>query len=296
MHPEQTIIPRVKVFFDAVTSSVQYVVSCPITNKCAIIDPVLDFDEKSGSTETRSADAILAYIAEAGLLPEWILETHPHADHFSAADYLKMKTGAITAISEHVVDVQALWSEIYNWSTLRTDGSQWDRLWRDGERFKIGGLEASVLFCPGHTPASLTYVIGDAAFVGDTLFMPDAGTARADFPGGDAALLWRSIQAILALPPDTRLFTGHDYQPGGREPRWCSSVAEHQQSNIHLTGMTEEAFVALRQTRDKSLPMPKLLLLSLQVNIDGGRLPEPESNGIRYLRVPLDAFTGSAWA
>lgn len=287
--------PQVKGFFDKRTWSVQYVVSDPETAKCAIIDPVLDFDEKSGATATINADAILEYIREQGLTVEWILDTHPHADHFSAAQYLKEKTGARTAIGEHVVDVQKLWKGFYNWPELATDGSQWDRLFAHGETFKLGSIDAKVLFSPGHTLASITYVIGDAAFVHDTLFMPDSGTARADFPGGDARVLWKSIQDILALPDETRIFTGHDYQPDGRAPRWESTVADQKKSNPHIAGVTEEKFVALRTKRDKTLPMPKLILHALQVNIRGGRLPEPEANGKRYLKFPLDALQGAAW-
>ncbi|KXO73916.1 bifunctional sulfur transferase/dioxygenase Blh [Brucella anthropi] len=287
--------PRVKGFFDKRTSSVQYVVSDPATGMCAIVDPVLDFDEKSGSTATINADAILDYVRDNSLTVEWILDTHPHADHFSAAQYLKERTGAKTAIGEHVIDVQKLWKGIYNWPELATDGSQWDRLFADGETFKIGSIDARVLFSPGHTLASITYVVGDAAFVHDTIFMPDGGTARADFPGGDARALWKSIQDILALPDETRIFTGHDYQPGGRMPRWESTVADQKKLNPHLAGVTEEAFVTLRTRRDNTLPMPKLILHALQVNIRGGRLPEPEANGKRYLKFPLDALDGSVW-
>jgi glyoxylase-like metal-dependent hydrolase (beta-lactamase superfamily II) len=218
--------PDVKGFFDPRTSSIQYVVSDPATRVCAIIDPVLDFDEKSGATGTVNADTILAYVAANDLTVAWILDTHPHADHFSAAHYLHEKTGAPTAIGEHVVDVQHLWKGIYNLPALPSDGSQWDCLFQHGDRFKVGSLNAHVLFSPGHTLASITYVIGDAAFVHDTLFMPDSGTARADFPGGSAKTLWASIQDILALPDETRVFTGHDYQPGGREPRWQTEAPE----------------------------------------------------------------------
>ncbi|MBW8788881.1 bifunctional sulfur transferase/dioxygenase Blh [Rhizobium sp.] len=287
--------PQVKGFFDKRTWSVQYVVSDPVTRKCAIVDPVLDFDEKSGATATINADAILDYIRDNGLTVEWILDTHPHADHFSAAHYLQEKTSAQTAIGERVVDVQKLWKGIYNWPELATDGSQWDRLFAHGETFEVGSIDAKVLFSPGHTLASITYVIGDAAFVHDTLFMPDSGTARADFPGGDARVLWKSIQEILALPDETRIFTGHDYQPEGRAPRWESTVAEQKKSNPHLAGVNEEEFVALRTKRDNTLPMPKLILHALQVNIRGGRLPEPEANGKRYLKFPLDALQGAAW-
>lgn len=285
----------VKGFHEPRTGSVQYVVSDPRTRKCAIIDPVLDFDEKSGSTATRSADAILNYIAAKELTVEWILDTHPHADHFSAAQYLKQKTGAPTAIGERVTDVQRLWKDIYNWPELPVDGSQWDRLFAEGDEFKIGSVSGKVMFSPGHTLASVTYLIGDAAFVHDTMFMPDSGTARADFPGGDARRLWQSITEILRLPDETRVFTGHDYQPGGRAARWESTVGEQKRTNPHLAGMSEQSFVELRTARDRSLPMPKLILAALQVNIRGGRLPEPEANGRRYLKIPLDALTGAAW-
>ena len=231
--------PGVTGFYDPRSGSIQYVVSDPATKACAIIDPVLDFDEKSGSVATRSADAILAHIAEHGLNVDWILDTHPHADHFSAAHYLKAKTGAPTAIGERVVDVQKLWTDIYNLSDLACDGSQWDHLFADGETFRLGNLEGRVLFSPGHTLCSITYVFGDAAFVHDTLFMPDTGTARCDFPGGSARRLWHSIQAILALPDETRLFTGHDYRQGGREARWQSSVAEQKRTNAHLADRDE---------------------------------------------------------
>ena len=288
--------PDVKGFYDPRTFSIQYVVSCPATKRCAIIDPVLDFDEKSGATATFNADAILDHVKAEGLEVEWILDTHPHADHFSATAYLKERTGASTAIGERVKDVQALWKKFYNWPDFPDDGSQWDRLFAQGDRFKVGEIDARVLFSPGHTLASITYVIGDAAFVHDTLFMPDGGTARADFPGGSAARLWNSIQEIVALPAATRVFTGHDYQPGGRDPKWESTVAEQVAGNIHLVkAKSEAAFVELREARDKTLPMPKLILPALQVNINGGRLPEPEDNGKRYLKFPLDALSGAVW-
>ena len=289
--------PMVRGFFEKRTNSVQYVVADPQTRHCAIIDPVLDFDPKSGATATHSADELLAYIAREGFTLEWILDTHPHADHFSAAGYLKDRTGVPIAIGEKVVEVQKLWKGLYNLpDTFRTDGSQWDRLFADDERFTIGKADVEVMFTPGHTLASIAYVVGDAAFIHDTLFMPDGGTARADFPGGSARALWKSIQRIMALPDDTRLFTGHDYMPGGREPEWESTVAEQRARNTHLVkARTADEFVALREARDQKLPMPKLILPSLQVNIRGGRLPEPESNGKRYLRIPLDALDGAPW-
>ena len=288
--------PEVTGFFEARTSSIQYVVADPETKKCAIVDPVLDYDEKSGATNTIQADKILSFIKEKGYVVEWILDTHPHADHFSAAHYLKDKTGAPTAIGEKVTEVQKLWKDIYNWPEFRADGSQWDKLFANGETFRVGNIDAHVMFSPGHTLASITYVIGDAAFVHDTLFMPDGGTARADFPGGSSTALWDSIQDILALPNETRIFTGHDYQPGGREPKWESTVAEQKATNIHMSKCkTEAEFVAVRDERDKKLPMPKLILHALQINTNGGRLPEPEANGRRYLKIPLNALQGAAW-
>jgi glyoxylase-like metal-dependent hydrolase (beta-lactamase superfamily II) len=289
--------PVVKGFFEKRTCSIQYVVADPETGCCAIIDPVLDFESKSGATATDSADALLAYIEQQGYRLEWILDTHPHADHFSAAGYLKDRTGAPSAIGAKVVEVQKLWKAFYNWpDSFPTDGSQWDRLFADGDRFKIGNLDVEVMFCPGHTLCSITYLVGDAAFIHDTIFMPDGGTARADFPGGSAKALWHSIQRILALPDDTRLFVGHDYMPGGRAPQWESTVAQQRWGNSHLVkAATEEEFVALREGRDRELPMPKLILNALQVNIRGGRLPEPESNGRRYLKIPLDALPNAPW-
>ena len=288
--------PEVTGFFDKRTFSIQYVVADPVTKKCAIVDPVLDFDEKSGATATKNADRILEFVRDQGLTVEWILDTHPHADHLSAARYLKAKTGAPTAIGEKVVEVQKLWKRIYNWPDFPADGSQWDKLFAEADTFKVGEIPAKVLFSPGHTLASITYVVGDAAFVHDTLFMPDSGTARADFPGGSAKRLWQSIQEILSLPDETRIFTGHDYQPRGREPLWESTVAEQKAKNSHISKCkTETEFVMLREARDKTLPMPKLILQALQVNINGGRLPEPEDNGKRYLKFPLDALDGAAW-
>ncbi|PKA45184.1 MBL fold metallo-hydrolase (plasmid) [Rhizobium sullae] len=287
--------PEVAGFYDTRTGSIQYVVACPSTRKCAIIDPVLDFDEKSGSTATTNADRILDYVNSHDLTLEWILDTHPHADHFSAARYLKSRTGAPTAIGEHVTEVQKIWQQIYNWPDLACDGSQWDRLFCDGETFNIGELQARVMHSPGHTLASISYVIGDAAFIHDTLFMPDCGSARADFPGGSAASLWHSIQDILSLPDQTRLFTGHDYMPGGRQALWESSVADQKEKNPHVAGQSERDFIRLRETRDRTLPMPKLILHALQVNIRGGELPQAEENGRRYLKIPLDALPGSVW-
>lgn len=288
--------PQVNAFFERRTCSVQYIASDPVTRHCALIDPVLDYDEKSGSVATVSADALLDFVRKHDLIVEWILDTHPHADHFSAAAYLKERTGAKTAIGERIVDVQRLWKKIYNLADLPADGSQWDRLMADGDVFRIGAMDVKVLFSPGHTLASVTYVIGDAAFIHDTLFMPDYGTARCDFPGGDARAMWRTIQRILSLPDETRLFVGHDYTPGGRAPAWESTVASQKAHNIHLLQAgTEEEFASLRQARDGKLPMPKLILPALQVNLAGGRLPAPESNGTRYLKIPLDALPYAVW-
>lgn len=287
--------PVVEGFYDPRTSSVQYVVSDPETRCCAIIDPVHDFDEKSGSTRTESADRLLAYVAARELKVEWILDTHPHADHFSAAAYLRERTGAPTAIGAQVLEVQKLWRAIYNLAECTMDGSPWDRLFAPGDTFRVGSLEGRVMASPGHTLASVTYVVGDAAFIHDTLFMPDGGSARADFPGGSAEALWRSINDILSLPDQTRLFTGHDYQPGGRHPRWESTPGQQKRENPHVMGQDEAGFLTLRKARDATLPMPKLILPALQVNLRGGRLPDPESNGTRYLKIPLDMLPGAVW-
>ena len=288
--------PEVTGFYDPRTFSIQYVVADPRTRRCAIIDPVLDYDEKSGATGTIRADELLAFIADQGFELEWILATPPHADHLSAADYLKRKTGAPTAIGAQVVQVQKLWKDFYNWPDFPEDGSQWDRLFAAGDTFSIGDIPVRVLYSPGHTLASITYVVGDAAFVHDTIFMPDSGTARADFPGGSANDLWHSLQEILSLPDETRMFTGHDYRPGGREPRWESTVAEQKASNIHMAECgTQAEYVALREARDRTLPMPRLILHALQVNTNAGRLPEPESNGRRYMKIPIDLLRAE-WA
>ena len=290
-------LPRVEAFFEHRTCSVQYVLSDPVTGTCAIIDPVLDYDERSGSVATNSADALLAYVGENGFNVAWSLDTHPHADHLSAADYLKQKTGAPTGIGETVVEVQKLWKSLYNLpATFPTDGSQWDRLFANGDRFRVGSLDVDVIFSPGHTLASVTYLAGDAAFVHDSLLMPDFGTARCDFPGGDARELWATLERILSLPANTRLFVGHDYMPGGRQPAWESTVEEQKASNVHLRkARNEQEFVALRQTRDAVLPMPKLILHALQVNIAAGQLPQPEENGRAYLKLPVGAFPNARW-
>jgi glyoxylase-like metal-dependent hydrolase (beta-lactamase superfamily II) len=287
----------VKAFYEKRTSSVQYIVADPATKACAIIDPVLDFDEKSGSTATDSADAILREIERLDYEIEWILDTHPHADHISAAGYLKDRTCAPTGIGEKVTEVQAMWKDIYDLpDSFPTDGRQWDKLFVDGETFRIGGLPVRVLLSPGHTLASITYVVADdAAFIHDTLFMPDGGTARADFPAGDARDLWRSIQRILGVPDATRLFTGHDYAPKGREPAWESTVAQQKTQNIHLQkARSEDEFVRMREKRDKELPLPNQMLHALQVNIAGGRLPDETKTGKRFLKIPLNALPNAA--
>lgn len=293
---QQSGKPEVEVFYDPRTSSLQYVVADPATRRCAIIDPVLDYDEKSGSVATTSADTILAFVNERELSVQWILDTHPHADHLSAARYLHEKTGAPTAIGDRIVEVQHLWKDLYNLPDLATNGSQWNKLFAHGETFTIGDLPVGVMHSPGHTLASITYVIGDAAFIHDTLFAPDSGTARCDFPGGSASRLWASIQAILALPESTRLFTGHDYCPNGRPLRCQSSIAEQRATNSHISKVASEAeFIALREKRDATLPMPKLILHALQVNIRGGRLPEPEADGRSYLKIPIGALGNPPW-
>jgi glyoxylase-like metal-dependent hydrolase (beta-lactamase superfamily II) len=285
-------VPQVKAFFDDATFTVSYVVHDPETRAAAIIDSVLDFDPAAGRTSHTSADAIIAYVRDQGLTIEWLLETHVHADHLSAAPYLQAALGGKLAIGRAILQVQATFGILFNAGTdFARDGSQFDQLFVDGDRFTIGNLQVTVLHVPGHTPADLAYVVGDAAFVGDTLFMPDYGTARADFPGGDARTLYRSIRRLLALPPATRLFLCHDYKaPGRDEFRWETTVAEQRASNIHVRdGSDEQAFVTMREARDAGLGMPKLILPSIQVNMRGGHLPEPEDNGTRYLKIPLDA-------
>ena len=284
--------PLVEALFHEPSSTVSYIVACPETGRAAIVDPVLDYDIYSGRTKTAFAERVLERVRERGLAVEWVLETHVHADHLSAGAFLKGAVGGRTAIGRRIVDVQAVFKDIYNLPPeFLTDGSQFDRLFEDEERFKVGQVEARVLHTPGHTPACVTYVIGDAAFTGDTVFMPDFGTARCDFPGGDAAALYRSARRILSLPPETRIFVGHDYAPGGREVAWETTVAEERRANRHVRdGIDEQAFVAMRTERDKVLDVPALLLPSIQVNMRGGDLPEPESNGRAYLKIPLNAF------
>lgn len=286
---------KVAAFYDARTGSFQYVISDHATKSAAIIDPVLDFDPRSAATSTVNADAIARYVESEKLKIAWVLDTHPHADHFSAAPYLADKFGAATAIGEKVVEVQRLWKGIYALDDLPTDGHQWDHLFADGETFAVGDLEARVIHSPGHTLASISFVFDDCAFVHDTLMVPDSGTSRADFPGGDAHALYRSIREILDLPGDTALFVGHDYGKDGREPTGVATVAEQRAHNIHVRdGIDEETFVDMRTKRDATLPLPDLMLAALQVNIRGGRLPEPEADNRSFLRIPLNFFEPSS--
>jgi glyoxylase-like metal-dependent hydrolase (beta-lactamase superfamily II) len=287
---------HIEAFFDPVTGTVTYVAADLAAGRAAIIDPVLDYDPKSGRTQTTSAERVLADLAGQGLQVDWILETHAHADHLSAAQFLKARTGGRIAIGENIRAVQSVFQPIFNLeSSFLTDGSQFDHLFKDGETFMIGNIEVTALLVPGHTPADLAYWAGDTVFVGDTLFMPDVGTARADFPGGNAHSLYQSIQKLLALPPATRMFVCHDYPPASRAPNWLTSVAEQRASNIHVhEGITEEAFVTMRSARDATLDMPTLILPSIQVNIGAGQLPPAEANGVSYLKIPLNVLGGKA--
>lgn len=284
--------PDVKAFFDPDTSTITYVVSDPESGKAAMIDPVLDYDPKSGRTTTRSADKVVRYVTAQGLTTDWILETHIHADHLSAAPYLKEKLGGQTGIGAEVPQVQNVFKDLFNAEEdFRNDGSQFDALFGDNEQITLGGLTGTVLHTPGHTPACATYVFGDAAFIGDTLFMPDVGTARCDFPGGDAATLYASVRRILSLPQDTRLFTCHDYAPDGREVAWETSVDEQRKNNIHINGdIDRDSFINVRESRDATLSMPVLILPSVQVNMRGGEMPPAEENGMRYLKIPVNGI------
>lgn len=284
--------PAVEAFFDPATWTVTYVVADTQARRAAIIDPVLDYDPKSGHTSTASANKVLAFVKAQGLQVDWILETHAHADHLSAAHYLKEQVGGRIAIGEHIRTVQSTFKVVFNLErSFLPDGSQFDHLFADGETFMIGNLEATALLVPGHTPADMAYRVGDSLFVGDTLFMPDVGTARADFPGGDAHLLFRSIRKLLALPPETKVFVCHDYPPDSRQPQWQSTVGEQAAKNIHVhDGISEEDFVAMRAARDATLGMPTLILPSIQVNIRAGDMPPAEANGVSYLKIPLNAL------
>ncbi|MGE8632497.1 MAG: MBL fold metallo-hydrolase [Achromobacter piechaudii] len=282
--------PQIQAFFDSVTATVTYVVHDG--SACAIIDSVLDYDPKSGRSSTSSADRVVDYVREQKLQTQWLLETHAHADHLSAAPYLQRQLGGVIAIGQSIRTVQGVFKQVFNLEPeFQLDGSQFGHLFADGETFQIGQLQATAIHVPGHTPADMAYLIGDAAFVGDTMFMPDVGTARCDFPGGDAHELYRSIQRLLALPGNTRLFMCHDYPPARRKAQWQTSVAEQRAANIHVReGTSEDAFVAMRTQRDATLSMPTLILPAIQVNIRAGHFPPAEDNGVRYLKIPVNGL------
>jgi len=284
--------PNIEPFFDPITATMSYVVYDDIGGRAAVVDSVLGFDPKSGRTSTASADKLLDFLAARGLTLDWILETHAHADHLSAARYVKRHAGGRIAIGERIRQVQGVFKKIFNLEPeFRLDGSQFDHLFADGEVFRIGRLEGRVLFVPGHTPADAAYQVGDAVFVGDTLFMPDVGTARCDFPGGNAHTLYRSVRRLLALPDETRLFVCHDYPPGSRAPRWETTVREQRLANIHVRdSIGEDQFVAMRTGRDATLDMPTLMLPSVQVNVRAGEMPPAEANGVSYLKIPVDSL------
>ncbi len=283
--------PNVHAFFDPDTWSLTYIVQDPNSGSCAIVDPVLDYEAASGQTTTESADEVVAKVEAENLTVEWILETHVHADHLSAAPYLQKRLGGKIGIGAHITEVQNIFGNLFNAEPeFHRNGSQFNQLFADGDTFAIGGLTVTAMHTPGHTPACMTYHIGDSLFVGDTLFMPDFGTARCDFPGGNARALYQSIQRLFTLPPETRIFMCHDYMPNGREMRYETTVGEQKKFNIHLhDGISEDEFVTMRSAKDKTLGMPALMLPSVQVNMRAGELPPPEDNGIRYLKIPLDA-------
>jgi glyoxylase-like metal-dependent hydrolase (beta-lactamase superfamily II) len=283
------LAPEIQAFFDPDTNTITYVVADKMTSACAIIDSVLDYDPTSGRTNTKSADSIISYISKKNYRCQWIVETHIHADHLTAAPYLKNKLGGKTAIGNHVTAVQRSFGPIFNVeSSFATDGRQFDHLFSDNEVFKIGDIDARVIQTPGHTPACISYVIGEHCFVGDTMFMPDAGTARCDFPGGDAATLYDSLQRILSLPDETKLYMCHDYGPGGRDYEWITSVKEQREKNIHLAEKSRSQYIEVRTSRDLELSMPKLILPSVQVNMRGGIFPPEENDGVSYIKIPLD--------
>jgi glyoxylase-like metal-dependent hydrolase (beta-lactamase superfamily II) len=281
--------PTVRAFFDEPTNTISYLVTDPTTKAAAIVDPVLDYDHASGKASTKSADAILAVANAEDARIDWVLETHAHADHLSGAPYIKLKTGAKVGIGEHIRDVQKIFRPVFNATDIKGDGSEFDRLFKDGERFPLGALDVEVLHVPGHTPADVAYAIGDAVFAGDTLFMPDYGTARADFPGGNARSLFRSVKRLLALPDATRLFMCHDYKAPGREHyAWETTVGEERAHNVHMReGVSEDEFVAMREARDATLAAPHLLMPSIQVNMRAGKLPPADVNGVQYLKIPV---------
>ena len=289
---DMTQKPDVTPFFDPGTNTISYVVRDPASNACAVIDAVMDFDYAAGHIGFKSADKIIAYIRENSLQLEWLIETHAHADHLSAAPYIQEKLGGKIGIGEHIQEVQEVFGKVFNEGTeFRSDGSQFDRLFKDGDTYKIGALNAFAMDTPGHTPACMTHVVGDAAVVGDTLFMPDGGTARADFPGGDARQLYRSIKKVLSLSAEMRLFMCHDYGPNGREIRWETTVAEERANNIHVRdGISEDEFVEMRTARDKTIGMPMLIIPSIQVNIRAGHLPAPEPDGKTFLKIPINVL------
>ncbi len=282
--------PLIQSFFDPATFTVTHIVSDPETRAAAVIDSVLDFDPKSGRTSTASADRVIAYVQERQLNVVWHLETHAHADHFSAAPYLKKHLGGKIAIGSHIRDVQKVFKGVFNAKDMNTDGVEFDHLFEDNEVFAIGGVQATAMHTPGHTPACMVYQIGEGdVFVGDTLFMPDYGTARCDFPGGDPRILFRSIKRVLSLKPETRLHMCHDYMPGGREVKWLTTVAEQRAANVHVRdGITEDEFAEMRNARDKTLSMPVLILPAVQVNVRAGNMPPPEDNGTSYLKIPIN--------
>jgi glyoxylase-like metal-dependent hydrolase (beta-lactamase superfamily II) len=298
MSDQATSRPEIRAFFDEPTNTISYLVADPLTGTAAIIDPVLDYDHNAGVVDARSVRAVLDTAQAAGYRVEWVLETHAHADHLSGAPWIKAKTGARIGIGEHIRDVQRIFRPIFNASDLRTDGGDFDHLFRDGETFRIGSLRVDVLHTPGHTPADVSYKIGDAVFVGDTLFMPDYGTARTDFPGGDAHQLYRSIKRLMALPDETRLFMCHDYKAPGRDVyAWEASVREERERNVHAReGVSEDEFVAMREARDATLSAPRLLLPSIQVNIRAGKFPPAEANGVHYLMIPVTVRPGAEMA
>ena len=289
MSVSPAIQASIRAFFDEPTNTVSYLVVDPATRRAAVIDPVLDYDHRTGKASTKSADAILAAAMASGATIDWVLETHAHADHLSGAPYIKLKTGAQVGIGEHIRDVQKIFRPVFNATDLKGDGSEFDHLFKDGERFQIGGLMVETMHAPGHTPADVAYKIENSVFVGDTLFMPDYGTARADFPGGSARDLYRSMRRLLALPPETRLFLCHDYKAPGRDHfAWETTVAEQRADNVHVRdGISEEAFIAMREARDAKLAAPLLLMPSIQVNIRAGKLPPADADGIHYLKIPV---------
>ena len=285
--------PEVKAFFDEATNTISYVIWDSTTNQAAIVDSLLDFDQASGRTMTKSADLMIAFVKEAGLKVDWIIDTHVHADHLTAAPYIKSQLGGRTGIGEHIATVQKVFGEIFNeGQEFHTDGSQFDHLFKDGETYKVGNIDARAIHTPGHTPACMSHLIGDALFVGDTIFMPDFGTARCDFPGGDAGTLYDSIQKLFALPGDTRVYLCHDYKaPGRDEYVWETTIAEEKALNKHVhTGISKEEFVKMRTERDATLAMPKLILPSVQINMRAGEMPPAEENGKRYMKIPINAL------